>query len=229
VTYRWEIWTDGPSRDRTPADGAARLQATMHALAAAFPGEADTVRMTPGGDRLPIAETAADLQHALSENGNTGVDALSLGRGRLWLTWRDPTPGRPGTRAELHVGTKPLMNPALEERLPEVAALVAELARVWDADYAWIDLVHVRQGWNHWRRGLPVFSLATWLRNTAARTDTTDLAVDTTDTGDGRLIVLRLPPAAIGNDEDGTVSGGRALVRALAARTVLADGRPLPP
>ncbi|MER7281610.1 hypothetical protein ABT369_44950 [Dactylosporangium sp. NPDC000244] len=229
MSYRWEIWTDGPSRLSTAAEGAGRLLETMRALAAVFPGEADTVRMTAGGGQLPVADdaTAEGLREALAASGNTGVEVLGLGRGRLWITWRDPDPGRAGARAELRIGTKPLMNPALEERLPGVAALVAEAGRIWAADYAWIDLVHVRQDWNHWRRGLPVFSLATWLRDTAARVDTAGLDVDTTDVGGGRLVTLRVPPAAVGNDEDGAVSGGRALVRALAARTVLADGRRL--
>ncbi|WP_433062136.1 hypothetical protein [Dactylosporangium sp. CS-033363] len=165
--------------------------------------------MTPGGDQTPVH--APSLVRELE---TAGPEPLTLGRGRLWLTWHEPEPGR----SALHVGTKPLLNPVLEEHLPAVARLVAELGEAWDADYAWIDLPHVRELWNE--PGAPVFSLATWLRTTAAHTDTADLDVDATDTADGRLIVLRLPPAAVGNDEDGTVSGGRALVRALAANTV---------
>ncbi|MFI5914781.1 hypothetical protein [Dactylosporangium sp. NPDC051541] len=173
-------------------DAAERLLATIRGLDRVFPGEAGTARLTPDG-------------------------SLSLGRGRLWLAWHEP--GR--DRTELRVGTKPQLNPALEERLPEVSALVAELGRVWTADYAWIDLRHVRRSWNRRRPGHPVFSLATWLAASAARTDTTGLDVDTTDTADGRLIVLRRPSAAIGNDEEGSLSGGRALVEALALRTTL--------
>ncbi|WP_433224387.1 hypothetical protein ACQP00_17765 [Dactylosporangium sp. CS-047395] len=167
--------------------------------------------MTPGGDQTPVGAPSLvrDLEAA-------GPEPLTLGRGRLWITWHEAERGRAG----LHVGTKPLLNPVLEEHLPAVAGLVAELGRAWEADYAWIDLVHVREEWNRPEPGAPVFSLATWLRTTAARTDTDGLDVDVTDTGDGRLIVLRLPPAAVGNDEDGTVSGGRALVQALAANTV---------
>ncbi|GAA3295624.1 hypothetical protein Dvina_22180 [Dactylosporangium vinaceum] len=171
-------------------DAADRLVATITALARTFPGEAGPLRLTPAG-------------------------SLSLGRGRLWLAWHDPG----GGRTQLRVGTKPQLNPVLEERLPDVAALVAELGRLWRADYAWIDMPHVRREWNRTGPGHPVFSLATWLAAAAAHTDTTGLDVDTTDTPDGRLIVLRRPAAAIGNDEEGTLSGGRALVEALTART----------
>lgn len=44
--------------------------------------------------------------------------------------------------------------------------------------------------------------------------------------GDGKLIVLRLSPVAMLRDQSREL--GKATVRQFAARTVLADGRPLP-
>jgi hypothetical protein len=199
------------------------------------PDEAATVRTEAGGPSFPVDDNVeAVLRPLLAASrgqgwdgdllGDARVAALALGRSRLWVTCRQPAADQPDARGELRIGVKPLMNPALEERLHEVANLVADVGGTWDADSAWIDMVHVRQDWNRWQRGLPVYGLATWLRAGGATVDPTGLDVDVTSTDDGELIVLRVPPAEVGA---GMSDAARAIVRELAARTTLADGPPL--
>jgi hypothetical protein len=103
------------------------------------------------------------------------------------------------------------------------AELTARLGVLWTARNAWVDFVHVRQEWNHWRSGLPVYGWATWLHPSFATVETTGLDVDVTTTEDGgSLITLRVDPAAMADDEQAV---GKETILALARRTVLADGR----
>ena len=81
--------------------------------------------------------------------------------------------------------------------------------------------------WSCWNGDSPVYSWATWLHPSWATVDTSGLDVDVTEAaGGGKLIVLRVEPIAMLGDKTREV--GKEIVRQLAARTVMADGRPLP-
>ncbi|MEU5725650.1 hypothetical protein [Micromonospora sp. NPDC047738] len=237
VPYEWQIWTDGPAREDWPLEKAAAcLAASLRRITRTLPSDAGAFQA--GADGPPFSVNDPDLprhlvpQLAASRDrsrygggdllGNARILLQPVGPGLLWLDWSQPAAELPTSRANLRVTVTARLGPILDERLGEVAALVADLGRIWEADQAWVDMVHVRQEWNRWRRGLPVFGVVTWFRTGGATVDTSGLDVDTVDTDDGRLIVLRAAPADVEAD---TSAAARATVRELTRRTVLADGR----
>lgn len=100
--YRWGIWTDGPARPGwTLDDGTRRLGDTVRRLRAAFPDEAATVDLDVGGPPLPVdndidamlrprlASSRDQQRYRLGDElGDAHVHVPGLGRGRLWVTWR---------------------------------------------------------------------------------------------------------------------------------------------
>jgi len=228
VDFTWAIWVEWPDRaDWTVRDGAIRLRDSVRLINQAWPGLVDefSVRTeqrrwgtdTPGVvDRLAgaLVGRRAAPEGAMFDRVHTllfpaGPDRMSIrcDQGSLHVDFYRPS-------AEF-----------LTRDPAAVARLIGELCAVWDARNGWLDMVHVRQEWNRWRRGLPVYGWATWLHPRFATVDGAGLDVDVTDTPDGgRRLVLRVDPAAMA---DPAGDAGRDTVEALIRRTVLADGRRL--
>ncbi len=238
--YGWDVRVDWQARsDWTLLDGAQRIAESLRRVHRAFPENADGVRTSASGKR-PYPITDPELAKRLiprlrrSRNPNMFSDSELFGDAGITLLPARPdgpsfhcqqvATGAGWDEGEFQVRVKQPAAHALSERPDDVTSLMADLAAVWEARNAWIDMVHVRQEWNQWKRGCPLYGWATWLHPTYATVDTSGLDIDAREVHGGVLITLRVDPEAMDNPDGDT---GRAVIQELARRTVLADGRRL--
>jgi hypothetical protein len=237
VQFPWAIWVEWPGRaDWTTREGAVRLVESVRLVNVAFPGVLDKFRVrledqwweadTPGvvdrvagalvGRQVPVDGDMFHDVHALLQP--TGPAGASI---ECDQSGTDPVRSQGMLRLRFGKPSHELLT-----KNPMVAAgLIAELCRVWGARNGWLDMVHVRQEWNYWQQNCPLFGWATWLHPRYATVDAGGLDVDASGTPDGgRLLVLRVDPAEMA---DRRRNVGRDVIRALIARTVLADGQRL--
>jgi len=240
--YKWGIWVDwAADPELSLAEGAERLATSLRSvdrnLMPTNEGWATDAGQTPlrsddagfvrelarrlAGSRTAATTAApdgfADASLALLPQAGSGV----RGRIRQGVTWSAEPVFRTG-EFQLDFGRfDPFPLASLAD--PAVRTLT-EVARAWRARNAWIDMVHVRQKWNHWEHGVPVFGWATWLDPGYASVDTAGLDVSSSIVDGSQLIVLRTDPDATG---DASQTAGRDTIWALARRTRMADGTPL--
>ncbi len=236
--FPWAVWVEWPApSDWTTRDAASRLVESVRLTGDTFPGLIPGFRIKNSGpvwtvdqpgvvDRIAgaltgrrtaldgelFADASLHLYPDAPDRLTINLDQLGAGHdysGRLTVRFYRPTGS----------------GPYLTRDPGAVAELTAKLATVWGARNAWVDFVHVRQEWNRWKEGFPVYGWATWLHPAFATVDPSGLEVDTGSTPDGGvLLTLRVDPAAMA-DPDATT--GRATIEELVRRTVLADGRRL--
>jgi hypothetical protein len=240
--YKWGMWVDwAADPELSLAEGADRLAASLRSVDhnlmptnggwATDAGQAHLPSDGPGfvdelAARLARSRTKAtvaapdgfaDASLALLPQAGGGV----RGSVRQGVTWAAEPVFLEGA-FQLEFGR---YDPFPLASLVDAAVrTLTEVAGVWHARNAWIDMVHVRQKWNHWEHGVPVFGWATWLDPAYATVDTAGLDVSTSTVDRRRLIVLRTDPDATG-DSSRTV--GRDTIWALSRRTTMADGTPL--
>jgi hypothetical protein len=237
---RWSIQVRWRARDDWRlADGASRVARAVGEVRAAFPGQFDTVKLRQRGEPGPADDPglADRLAPVLKASRNrvmfAGTDLLGDAAVTVTpvpfsgmaadfsqsVTGAGPHDSRFEMRAEFGHGNLLTADP---ERL---VSLVDTLAVILEARNSWVDFPHVRRDWNRSHSECPVYGWATWLHPGFATVDTTGLdVVERAGSGGGRLLLLPVDPAEMGNP-GGTV--GRETIVELARRTVFADGRKL--
>ena len=242
MSLPWDLrvaWAARP--DWSLADGADRLAQSMRAIHRVVPEESTGYRAgssaklpvlgidDPGTPEALVKVLRATRNKNLFKAGDDRFgDAHKLffaaGKDRFTVKVDQVATGAGWATGNFILGYEYSDGPLLAQDPDAVTGLMVELAEIWEARNAWVDMIHVRK-WQRWSEKLPVFGWATWLDPAFGTVDTAGLEVTATSAGRGQLIVLSgIDPAAMA-DPDGTA--GRAEILQLAARTTLGDGRKL--
>ncbi|HEY7223934.1 MAG TPA: hypothetical protein VH561_10145 [Micromonosporaceae bacterium] len=241
-SYPWAIWAEwAGDPELTLAEGADRLVATFRSVERNL--LPDNRSWHVSGGKADLAnddpEFVAKLTRRLARSRTPAMVAAADRFADASLSVSPRSPGGPwgsllqgvSKPGDLHFhdgwfrlefsGGGALRLGVLTEQALRV---LADIARAWQARNAWIDMVHVRQQWNQWDNGLPVFGWATWLHPSFATVDTDGLDVETSIVDGCPLVVLRTDPDATA---DRAQAAGRDVIWRLAERTTLADGTAL--
>ncbi len=227
--------------DWTVVDGAERIARSLRLVHEVWPDGTDAFKTGPTAkqaisvddpdlaQRLAPALKATRNRNLFKEDdlfGDATLRPAPVGGGPLSVSFGQVATANRWAEGTAVVRVGAPLTAALAERPTAVLDLLTGLAGVWQARNAWFDTARIRQDWSCWTGDSPVYSWATWLHSGWATVDTDGVDVDTSDVAGGKLIVLRVDPVAVLGDKTREV--GKDLIRQLAARTVMADGRPLP-
>ena len=227
--------------DWTVADGAERIAKSLRLVHDVWPETTEAFKTSRSAKqafsvddpdlakRLAPAVRATRNRNIFKDSelfGDATLRPAPAGGGPMSMSFGQVATGSRWIRGTATVRVDAPLTAALVERPSAVLDLLTGLAEVWQARNAWFDTSRVRQEWSCWTGDSPVYSWATWLHSGWATVDTDGLDVDTCEVAGGKLVVLRVDPVAVLGDETREV--GKDVIRQLAVRTIMADGRPLP-
>src|SRR5947207_11244689 len=161
----WEVWVEWQARsDWTVDDGARRVAESMRAVHRSFPDgngafkAGVTSKQILSVDDPDLARRVAPkLRPSRNRSLFAGSDLLgdahlsfsSVGPPGVYMHLSQLATGRGFSEARLELKMWPVCSPVLAEQPEHVIALMADLAAIWQARNAWIDMTHVQIGRAH--------------------------------------------------------------------------------